>query len=347
MDVTFFELIRYFMSHFQGGNQNKDSIFYDFFHIEDLKDDPSPTLIIQPNNPSFIIPRESGSRVLDTENTSLPAMPSHDVHDPTTPNKGEIRKTTAALIQFDIVYSQQRTTKMKGSSNPLHYSKFKNPPGNVLINSLPHVQPTSSSSSESTSLEHESCSNSEVDDSNLPIAIRKGVRSCTQHPLSKYVSYKNLSSVFRVFTSQLSSMEIPNTVQDALKVPEWKKAVFEKMTALEKNGTWELVYLPRGKTIVSCKWVFTVKYKSNGSLERYKAQLVAKGFIQTYGIDCLETISPVAKLNSIRVLLSLATNLEWSLQQLDVKNAFLNGNLEEEVYMDAPLGFHEKFGTKV
>ena len=104
MDVTFFELIPYFMSHFQGGNQNKDSVFYHFVQTEDLKNDLSPTLIIQPDNPSFIIPRESGSSVLDTENTSLPLMPSHDVHDPTTPNKGEIRKTTVALIPFDIVY---------------------------------------------------------------------------------------------------------------------------------------------------------------------------------------------------------------------------------------------------
>ena len=192
----------YFL-HFRKGNQNIDSFFYDFFQTKDLQNDPSPTLIIQPDNPIFIIPRESGLSVLDTENTSLPTMPSHDVHDPITSNKGEIRKTTAALIPFDIVYSQQRTTQMKGSSNPLHYLESMNPPSNVLINSLPH---------ESTSLEHESCSNSEVDDSNLPISIRKGVRSCTQHPLSEYVSYKNLSLVFRAFTSQLSCMEIPNTV---------------------------------------------------------------------------------------------------------------------------------------
>ena len=82
---------------------------------------------------------------------------------------------------------------------------------------------------------------------------------------------------------------------------------------------WELVDLPRGKTIVRCKWVFTIKYKFDGSLERYKARLVAKGFTQTYGIDYLETFAPIAKLNSIRVLLSLAANFERPLQQLDVK----------------------------
>lgn len=104
--------------------------------------------------------------------------------------------------------------------------------------------------------------------------------------------------------------------------------------------------LPKGKTTVGCKWVFTVKYNSDGSLERYKTRLVAKGFTQTYGIDYLETFAPMAKLNTVRVL-SIAANLDWPLQQLDVKNVFLNGNLEEEVYMDPPPGCDKHFGSKV
>ena len=114
------------------------------------------------------------------------------------------------------------------------------------------------------------------------------------------------------------------------------------MTALIKNNTWKLVPRPKDKRIVGCKWVFTVNYKADGSVEMYKARLVAKGFAQIYGVDYLETFAPVAKLNTIRIILSLAANLDWPLNQLDIKNAFLNGELEEEDYMDMQLGFEEK-----
>ena len=97
---------------------------------------------------------------------------------------------------------------------------------------------------------------------------------------------------------------------------------------------------------VGCKWVFTVKCRADGSVERYKASLVAKGFTQTHGIDYQETFAPVAKVNSIHVLLSLAVNSNWPLHQLDIKNAFLNGDLEEEVFMELPPGFGGNFDKK-
>ncbi|KAA0040884.1 Beta-galactosidase [Cucumis melo var. makuwa] len=180
----------------------------------------------------------------------------------------------------------------------------------------------------------------------LPIALRKGTRSCTKHPISNYVSYENLSPQFRAFTASLDSTTIPKNIYIALECPEWKNVLMEEMKALEKNNTWEICALPKGHKLVGCKWVFTLKYKEDGTLDRHKARLVAKRFTQTYGVDYSETFSPVAKLNTVR-LLSVAVNKDWSLYQLDVKNAFLNGDLVEEVYMSHPPGFEAQCGQQV
>ena len=119
----------------------------------------------------------------------------------------------------------------------------------------------------------------------------------------------------------------------------WKSAMEAEMSALSQNATWSLVTRSQEKTIVGCRWVYTVKYLLDGSIERLKAHLVAKGYTQTYGVDYVETFSPVAKISSVWILISLAANLGWPLFQLDVKNAFLNSDLKEEVYMEQPPGF--------
>ncbi|KAL5777605.1 hypothetical protein ACOSP7_010531 [Xanthoceras sorbifolium] len=184
-------------------------------------------------------------------------------------------------------------------------------------------------------------------DLDIPIALRKGSRECTKnprYPMAKYLSYEKLSHHHRAFSSKISHLIVPRSVQEALNDPHWKLAVMEEMNALRRSGTWEIVDLPKEKKTVGCKWVFTVKCRADGSIERYKARLVAKGFTQTYGIDYQETFAPVAKINSVRVLLSLAVNFNWPLHQLDVKNAFLNGDLEEEVFMSLPPGFEERLG---
>ena len=134
----------------------------------------------------------------------------------------------------------------------------------------------------------------------------------------------------------------PNTIEEALTDEKWKKAMLEEYKALERNKTWHLVPPQQGKNLIDCKWVFRIKRKSDGTIDRYKARLVAKGFKQRYGIDYEDTFSPVVKVATIHLVLSIAVFRGWSLRQLDVQNAFLHGVLEEEVYMKQPPGFENK-----
>ncbi|KAG7536624.1 MFS transporter superfamily [Arabidopsis suecica] len=119
----------------------------------------------------------------------------------------------------------------------------------------------------------------------------------------------------------------------------WKGALDEELQAMEQNGTWSVTSLPPGKNVVGYKWVFTIKYNSDGTIERYKARLVAKGFTQQEGVDFNETFSPVAKLTSVKLMLGLATKEGWELTQMDVSNAFLHSEIDEEIYMSLPQGY--------
>lgn len=138
-----------------------------------------------------------------------------------------------------------------------------------------------------TSAPHHQSSTSSEDPipADLPIALRKGTRSCTRYPLENVVSLSHLAPHYRSFVSSMSSLSIPKTYLQALSSPGWKSAMDEEMAALYKNNTWDLTALPPGKQTVGCRWVYAIKYQPDGSVERLKARLVAKGYTQTFGVD--------------------------------------------------------------
>uniref|UniRef100_A0A2N9FQZ7 Integrase catalytic domain-containing protein n=1 Tax=Fagus sylvatica TaxID=28930 RepID=A0A2N9FQZ7_FAGSY len=147
----------------------------------------------------------------------------------------------------------------------------------------------------------------------------------------------------------LTSSEDPSTFQEAIENSEkdkWMEAIVEENEFLSKNKTWELTELPKRKKPIGCKWVFKKKeVVSEKEGERFKAGLVAKGYSQRHGIDYDEVFSPVVKHTSIRVVLALVAHQDLELEQLDVKTAFLHGNLEEEIFMVQPEGF-KQLGTE-
>ena len=131
----------------------------------------------------------------------------------------------------------------------------------------------------------------------------------------------------------------PSSYEEAIGQLLWRDAMMEGYQSIVRNGIWDVVPRPKGKSIVTCKWIYKIKHATDSSVEKFKARFVARGFSQKEGIDYEETFGPVARYTSIRAIISLASVLGWRLQQMDVKTAFLNGIIEEEVYIEQPEGF--------
>src|SRR3954466_5224653 len=119
----------------------------------------------------------------------------------------------------------------------------------------------------------------------------------------------------------------------------WQEAIKNEVESLESNKTWNLVDLPPGCKPIGCKWILKKKLKHDGTIDKYKARLVAKGFRQRENVDFFDTYSPVTRITSIRVLISIDAIYNLIVHQMDVKTVFLNGDLEEEIYMEQPEGF--------
>jgi hypothetical protein len=131
----------------------------------------------------------------------------------------------------------------------------------------------------------------------------------------------------------------PLTFQEVVEEDCWRFAMEEELHAIQKNNTWELTTLPSNQKAIGVKWVYKIKHTAEGEVSRYKARLVDKGYKQKYGIDYEEVFAPVARLDTVRLLIVLVAHHNWKIYQLDVKSDFLNGILEQEVYVQQPEGF--------
>lgn len=140
--------------------------------------------------------------------------------------------------------------------------------------------------------------------------------------------------------SALDFVSIPKSIGEATTDPNWFQTMVEEMVALHSNNTWDIVTLPSDKTTVGCQWVYTVKVGPNCQINSFKTRLVAKGYKHIFGLDYGDTFSIVAKISLICLFLAMVAINHWSLHQLDIKNVFIHGELEEEVYMDQPPGFN-------
>ncbi|CAA7037925.1 unnamed protein product [Microthlaspi erraticum] len=149
---------------------------------------------------------------------------------------------------------------------------------------------------------------------------------CSKDPLS--LSQLASTSIFgnRAFLAAITAETEPTSFRDAMKDKRWRNAVSNEVGALEGSRTWDITELPPGKKAIGCHWIFTIKYKSTGKVERYKARLVAYGNRQEEGIDYDETFAPVVKMTTMRMFLKISAVKGWEVHQMDVHNAFLHGD---------------------
>jgi hypothetical protein len=172
-------------------------------------------------------------------------------------------------------------------------------------------------------------------------------RTCLRNNISKIKDFGHdiirYDPKKRGFLAQVTHPDtvesVPISYAEALRSPHWKRAMQDEYEALIRNGTCQLTPPPLGGNVVDCKWIFKVKRHADGSVECYKARLVAKGFHQRHGLDYDETFNPVIKPTIVHLVLSIAVSKGWCIRQADVKNAFLNGALQETVFMKQPPGF--------
>ncbi|KAL8154924.1 hypothetical protein AgCh_000328 [Apium graveolens] len=257
-------------------------------------------------------------------------------------------------ISRDVVFSEDKAWEwsfenQSGTSSTCHFiceNDIVTKPNESEIREHEPDLPASPATPQ-TSVSTMSGSSSECDN----LAHSSASTSSSEQPQR----YKNFADIYAntsetVFENELLLMGIyePICVEQAIKHPVWKASMDQEIDAIKRNQTWQLVDLLTGHKPIDLKWVFKKKTDQNGKVTKQKARLVAKGYVQRHGIDYDEVFAPVTRLKTVRLLLALAAKHAWEVHHLDVKSAFLNGLIQEEVYVCQPQGYVKQgFENKV
>lgn len=169
----------------------------------------------------------------------------------------------------------------------------------------------------------------------------------TLYPIANYLCTSVFTKQHQAFLATITTESVPKTYSEAVRDPRFNGAMKTEITALEDNHTSDVTELPPGRRAIGCQWLFSKKYNADGTIERPKARLVARGNRQREGFDYKDTFTPVAKMNTVRFLLAISAAQRWEVHQMDVHNAFLHGDLEEEIYMQLPPGFQSSKPNQV
>ena len=250
--------------------------------------------------------------------------------------------TRRVIVSRDVVFDEEKSwnwskeDKQETESFVISEGRFEtNDEDNTLSKAIENVKETEEAPDPTCSVSKQSTSETE----DQPQYLRRSERQ-THQP--KYLEDYVLLAEELAEDVLLYLNNEPRNFEEAKNSKEWTRACEDEIESIEKNRTWELVELPLGAKAIGLKWVFKIKRNADGSINKFKARLVAKGYVQQYGVDFEEVFAPVARLETIRLLISLAATNGWEIHHLDVKTAFLHGELKEIVYVSQPEGFEKK-----
>jgi hypothetical protein len=259
------------------------------------------------------------------------------------------------IISRDVIFDESKGWDWNNKVKPVTTEIIDDASDDFLTNNPPDDNPPDADddaangdndvNNENDSTDYED-NNDDTDDEPLQPRVRRVPSHLRDFVIGREAEEDQQHEELQNFAVYSDSND-PTTYDEAVKSEVWRKAMDSEIKSIEDNNTWVLTDLPEGLKAIGVKWIFKTKYNEMGEIDKHKARLVAKGYSQKHGVDFNEVFAPVARWDTIRVVLACAASKGWFVYQLDVKSAFLHGDLAEDIYVEQPLGYQSNNGNKV